>query len=282
MEAKRRELVKKITNRCVEVKGLKGKILAGVIYPGEYEALKFFKSNRPINEDRAMRIGATYEKTGQNISPVVLNKDFDTTDGQHRAWACIELGLPIYINIVENDMTRSDLMIVLNNEMQNLTLDNYFRHCVEEGIPGYKEASIIKAKYGIDVSSLERFLPVTKSQIEQKKPFECPEDLEYHVNTVIKIKEAERKVLSNSRRLSKWASAMVLLENRIKSRIKQSGKNSPFEKAWKKDGYDRIIENLPSVIKTETSNDGTKELAALLSKAFDYRRKNKFVLVETN
>lgn len=279
-EKARRELSRKVVLEAVDIPGLEGKMKTGSTTA--YEVFVIFDSNRDIDTSRAEKISASIRKTGQNMMPILVDKNFNVIDGQHRLAALMALELPVFFIMYLGDMGKSDLMVEVNKNMKNLTLDDYFKHNAAEGIDGYTEALDVKNKYKIDISSLERFLPVTTSQIKDKVPFSMPEDIDFHVSTAISIKEAERKVLSNSRRLYKWASAMMFFENRINERIKESKGFGMLADAWKKDGYTKVIKYLPKVIKDETSGDGTKTLASLLSKAFDYNRKHKFRIVETN
>jgi hypothetical protein len=269
-------LRKEVMRNTVEVPGTDGLFRVGATT--SYEVFEDFGSNRPIDADRADKFGETFEETKMNINPITVTKDFVIEDGHHRVLASKKAGTPVHFQIYTGDIDAAELMKIMNINMRNWTLDNFFEHNAKEGVAGYGEALKLKVKYDIDLSSLERFLPVTVSQIKAKVPFELSDDVEYKVKTAIAIKEAEKKVLSNSRRLYKWASAMMLLENKARKRIECYG-SKKLEEAWDEDGFEKVVRDLPKVLVKSTANDGTEELAGLLSKAFDYRRKNKFEIL---
>lgn len=279
---------KEIEKRRVELKKTlvtisKGRVNKFVGYSDDYELFEFLDSNRDTDKKKIDKLAGTFEDTDGNISPVVVNKNFVILDGQNRFEASKKAKLEVFF-IIHDDpsLEATDVVKVMNTTQKNWNIHNFFEHYSKEGVKGYVEGIKLIAKHEIDLSALERFLPVGNSMIKDGIPFDMPEDIEEKIEIAIKIKEAEKKVLTNSRRLYKWASAMKMLDNVVSTRIEQSGKNSLIEKEWKKRGYDCIVKNLPHVIRISTSGDGTEELAALLSKAFDYRRTEKFEFVRSN
>ncbi len=260
-------------NKTVPIPGTNGLFRSGSTT--KYEIFSENGTNRPVDTERAIKVGLTFEETMMNVSPVIVTKDFVIIDGHHRFYGSKNADTPVLFQIYTGELDASELMKIMNTNMKNWTIDNFFEHNAKDDVAGYPEALRLKRKYEIDLSSLERFLPITTLQIKKKVPFKLPDDIEYRVNTAIAIKEAEKKVLTNSRRLYKWASAMVLFENKIESRIECYG-SVKLKNAWAKDGFEKIIKDLPKILIKSTVNDGTEELAGILSLAFDYRRKNKF------
>ncbi len=268
-----KKLINEALANTVEIPGTNGLLRSGTIT--ELSVFEENGTNRTVDTSRADKIGVTFEQTTMNINPVTGDKNFKIVDGHHRTYIARQLGLPLYFQVYTGTLTGEELMKLLNINMKNWSLEDFFLHNSKDRIPGYLEALKIQRRHDIDLSSLERFLPVTTSQIKKSTPFDVPDDIEYKITTAISIKEAERKVLTNSRRLYKWASAMILFENKIKSRIECYG-SVKLATAWKEDGFEKIIKDLPKILIKTTANDGTEELAHLLSLAFDYRRKNKF------
>lgn len=78
-----------------------------IIYEtSDYSKFKFIQGNRPVNN------GVVYESIKEkNLlrdHPIIVNKDYQVIDGQHRLAAAEKLKLPIYY-IISQDYERDDL-----------------------------------------------------------------------------------------------------------------------------------------------------------------------------
>ena len=252
----------------------------GFIKHADLSILISDETNRETNTTKVNKLAGTYATTGQNISPITLTKDFVTIDGQNRRDACIKAGTDAYVQVVP--FTAEELIVMLNTTQKNWSMLNFFESNAKKNIEAYVEGTELLAEFGVDLSTLMVFLPVGNTGVKEGKQFDMPEDIRQKLSNVVQIKEAELKVLGNHRRISRWASAMSLIQNTVDSRIEESGENSKIAKEWEKKGFDKIIRDLPKVIMTSTAGDQALTLAGLLSKAFDYGSRKKLRLVQTN
>ncbi len=233
----------------------------------------FNNTNRGVDDTKVAKIQKTFDVTTFNVNPISVTKDmFEVADGQNRLIAAMNAGVGAYVQVVP--FTIEEIMIILNTTQKNWAVSDFFKSNASKGIESYQEGLELMAEYDIDLSTLMAFLPVGNTAVKNGDDFDMPEDIEKNLMYVSKIKDAEKSILGNYRRLSRWAGAMNIIYNRIEE-IRDVEPDGYIMKEWvRRGGFDKIVQDLPKVIKKSTSGDQVMNLAGILSKAFDYRSKN--------
>ncbi len=95
----------------------------------DYEVFKKHKSNRPTNEKLVKKLMTSIEKKNLLKSkPVVVDKEFQVIDGQHRLEAARRLNMPIsYVD--DEDVDIKD-MVTFNTNLQPWGLSDYLNYYV--------------------------------------------------------------------------------------------------------------------------------------------------------
>jgi len=83
------------------------------------------ENNRVIYDKHVASLVASIVKNGQ-MQPIVVSKDLEVIDGQHRLEACKELDLPVCYIIHEKATSKE--IAVINNTQKGWTQEDYIRH----------------------------------------------------------------------------------------------------------------------------------------------------------
>ena len=103
-----------------------------------YEQFKLVKSNRPVVANHVKTLMESIKKHGYfNSKPITVNACMEISDGQHRFYACRELGIPVLYEI--DSVNVNDSMIILNSTSNIWRLDEYINHHASNGIYCYVE-----------------------------------------------------------------------------------------------------------------------------------------------
>ncbi len=102
----------------------KSRLILDIIETKNYGAFRTFKGNRPVNKQHVKNLMVSIMR--QNLlaqNPIMVNKDYEIIDGQHRLEAAKGLELPIYY-IVVDEATLSTIHL-LNANVRQWTTDDY-------------------------------------------------------------------------------------------------------------------------------------------------------------
>jgi hypothetical protein len=103
-----------------------------------YNLFKFAKQNRVLVPAKVKSIEDSINKIGfVSSKSILVNPEFLIIDGQHRFQACVNLGLPIYYEVTDIDM--SIAMKELNKSQNSWLLKDYINLHASDGILGYAE-----------------------------------------------------------------------------------------------------------------------------------------------
>jgi hypothetical protein len=117
-----------------------------------YGMFKFMPTNRRINQKLVDRLISSIKKIGYIKSrPVIINKAGVIIDGQHRYWACKQLGLPIYYEIEKVDMNKAMLELNMNQSVWKLT--EYVESWANYDIECYKRLLEFDRTYKLGISN---------------------------------------------------------------------------------------------------------------------------------
>lgn len=96
----------------------------------DYKKLSFLKENRPIDRNQVNKLKASIQETGYwDECPIIVDKDMNIIDGQHRFTACQEMGIPIKY-IVSKTMDINTLAVI-NTTQKNWNIGdfvNFYAH----------------------------------------------------------------------------------------------------------------------------------------------------------
>lgn len=103
----------------------------------DYSIFKRVEGNRPVNETHVEKLTWAIEKKNMlNLFPIVVDKDMNLIDGQHRLACAKALGLPVYY-IVSKDCMNSDDVKAVNISQKRWHQGDYLDHYCERGFAEY-------------------------------------------------------------------------------------------------------------------------------------------------
>jgi len=103
-----------------------------------YKQFNLVTFNRKLNHSLVKNIVDSITKYGYfDGKPIIVDKDFNIIDGQHRFEACKEMKLPIYYTITNVDP--QEAMIALNANQIAWKMIDYVRSWADSGVKCYKD-----------------------------------------------------------------------------------------------------------------------------------------------
>lgn len=127
-----------------------------------YDKFKNFLSNRDVKGSHLKNlIESIQRKNLLHLFPIVVNKNFEIIDGQHRLAAARALNVPIYY-IVDSSVTQADIAMV-NNNRKGWTAKDYIKFYYEEGLPQYQSLTYLLKKYPLTVVGAVRLMSAGQS-----------------------------------------------------------------------------------------------------------------------
>lgn len=101
-----------------------------------YEMFKGLAYNRPIKKAHVRELKIAIETRNKlSLHPIVVSKNMEVIDGQHRLEAAKELGVPVYY-VIDNDES-PETIIALNTNNRTWVTDDYLNYYVERGVEDY-------------------------------------------------------------------------------------------------------------------------------------------------
>jgi hypothetical protein len=102
----------------------------------DYDVFKPSKENRSIRQSNLNKIAKSFKKRpAQRYCPIVVDKNYQVIDGQHRLEACRILNLPVYFWVA--DSKDIDLAQMNYNQCPWDSL-NFVEYYAKKGLPSYK------------------------------------------------------------------------------------------------------------------------------------------------
>lgn len=103
----------------------------------DYDKFQIFTYNRPVNAKLVKSIMDSIQKIGyMEAKPVLVDKDFNIIDGQHRFTACKNLDIPV--PYVITDVDPKEAMVQLNARQAQWNSGNYIHMWADSGIKCYQ------------------------------------------------------------------------------------------------------------------------------------------------
>ncbi len=112
----------------------------------DYDSFLKIESNREVNHIHLRRIKQSIQQRNfLHLFPILINKDKEIVDGQHRLMAARQLGLPVYY-MVDDEITKGDIAM-MNSNRKSWTARDYIQYYAKEGRSEYKKLLKIITDY---------------------------------------------------------------------------------------------------------------------------------------
>jgi hypothetical protein len=127
-----------------------------------YQIFSFLKQNRKIQKRTVKLLINSINKIGYvDAKPIIVNSNYEIIDGQHRFEACKQLNLPIVYEIT--DVNYNDLIVELNRNQKQWSLDEYINYYANLGVECYQMLyNFEKQHQGLHVSNAYLIFPNKK------------------------------------------------------------------------------------------------------------------------
>ena len=113
-----------------------------------YSMFKIIEENRKIDPLNLKKIVTSIQsKNLLHLRPILVSKDFEIFDGQHRLEAAKQLGIEIYYDIKEN--LEVDDIYALNSAQKNWTSEDYLNFYVAKGKSQYIKFAEFQKRNGV-------------------------------------------------------------------------------------------------------------------------------------
>ncbi len=161
-----------------------------------YEIFKKQTTNRPIRKENVDKIlSSITNKNMLHLRPIIVNKDMEVIDGQHRLEAAKKLNLDLYY-VVHEESDDYD-MILLNNNQKRWTLYDYLNYYCEKGHPEYLSfKEFLSSTTWIDITSCLTIIgknnglewrKFKEGKLEFKKSYEVNATKVMFIEEIIKV-----------------------------------------------------------------------------------------------
>ena len=105
----------------------------------DYSLFSFLGNNRSVKRSHVENLKKKIKETDMTMCyPIMVDADMRIIDGQHRFYACKELGLPIYY-VVKNDVDPEQAMITVNQTSKKWEMMDWLRYRANKNGGCYKQ-----------------------------------------------------------------------------------------------------------------------------------------------
>jgi len=117
----------------------------------DYSKFQFCKFNRQIDKGHVKKLVASISANNLlEFCPILVDKNMQIIDGQHRFVAAQEIGVPICYQI-KQDATDEDI-VLLNVSNKRWVLEDYVNYYARKGNKNYQNIINLSEKYNLSVS----------------------------------------------------------------------------------------------------------------------------------
>lgn len=107
-----------------------------ILKTNDYAIFKKHSGNTPIDPLNLKKIKNSLRINNMlELRPILVNKEMEVIDGQHRLQAALELGLDVFYTIQEKSNAMD--MVLLNSAQRHWKIDDYVRFYASEGKRSY-------------------------------------------------------------------------------------------------------------------------------------------------
>lgn len=163
-----------------------------IVSTKDYERFKIVSGNRSLKQANISRLMKSFEKTkGMMITkPIIVDRDFNVIDGQHRLAACKNMNIPVHY-IVSDD--KKENIPIYNSCQEKWGMEDYARYYAGEGNENYKRLLAVKDASGCSVHACLEGLGIadggTGTQIFKEGRFLFDADIDKSVAFLNDIKK---------------------------------------------------------------------------------------------
>lgn len=150
----------------------------------DYTKFNLLSGNRPIDKGHLRKLKKSIEENNRlNLHPIIVNKNFEIIDGQHRLQAAKELGVDIYY--IKSDTINDDHLIESNVNQKSFEAENYIEYfSTKNKLPDYvelrnymnmtklKPKAILTLILGSVSTEILQFLKTGKFKLPKDKAYE--------------------------------------------------------------------------------------------------------------
>lgn len=134
-----------------------GDKMIGAIYStSEYDKFSFFDTNRVTNISHISSLKESMCDLGLLKAPILVNKQFQIIDGQHRFAACRELGIPVEY-IIGHKYGEKEIQ-VLNNKSKAWSPKDYLHHFKSKSLKEYVRFDRFLKNHQMSISVARNFM----------------------------------------------------------------------------------------------------------------------------
>lgn len=120
----------------------------------EYNQFKLLSGNRPVNKSHIKKLRKSIEANNHlNLHPIVVNKNYEVIDGQHRLECARQLGVDIFY--IKSDTINDEHLIECNVNQKSFEVENYIDFfAVKEKKPEYIQLKDMLKSSGLKPKAL--------------------------------------------------------------------------------------------------------------------------------
>ena len=125
-----------------------------IVSTTNYERFKLVGTNRTIKQKNVARLMKSFGMTGgmQMSKPIIVNKNMEVIDGQHRLEACKRMGIPVHYIVSNNEVIEN--IPVYNTYQEKWGLEDYAHYWAEQGNENYKRILAIRDRVSIALNGV--------------------------------------------------------------------------------------------------------------------------------
>jgi hypothetical protein len=233
-----------------------------------YYCFNFLEENREQKLNDVNRLAKSILKTGGNVIPVIVDKNLNVIDGQHRIKACESCDLPVKYVVVDTDISYSTLMQEINKTAKPWAIIDYVAHYKSLGVEGYAEFYDLLQKKNIPPTSVITFLRTNSTYIKKGNPIDVTDEVLDNIEKLLLVEKAFRATGSAKYRTNHTAQAIMMLNDAAEGRISR-GETIDLD-------YNKIANSIKHVVGIDGFADSPEAIYRALSRALDYRAKVKY------
>lgn len=137
----------------------------------DYKKFKFYSFNRPIDHGVVKKLYESMLNTNLlHLHPILIDKEFNIIDGQHRFTAAKMAKVPVYYIIVEDEEIPK-LLSTLNTNTTNWILTDFFNMYKELHYPEYIKLNSFLNKINLSIQDAVLMFPNFASSKAIRKQF---------------------------------------------------------------------------------------------------------------
>ncbi len=123
----------------------------------DYKAFKFIQGNREIIKGHFLRLTAAISKKNLlNRFPILVNKDFEIIDGQHRFLVAKNNDLELFYT-VEDDASLDETLVINTNQRQ-WSLEDFINSYIKRGYKEYIKLEKFRKETGFSIQMIMTIL----------------------------------------------------------------------------------------------------------------------------